>query len=171
MVTTNTSILIDWITPFSLEVTPTDTETGVISYCVEVYNSSTEEMLVSICNLIDTQYTYVPLDWYPTPCDSVNLIAIPVNSAGNGSSSHSTGVFYNGETIIQVYLSICLHVYASKSMVQTLLIEIISHILYSLQSFLLRLYSQNLTISNGYPGTARLILALSNSRNTLYSQL
>ena len=35
----------------------------------------------------------------PSPCDSVDIYIIPVNSAGNGSSSHITGTFYNSTLI------------------------------------------------------------------------
>lgn len=97
-VTTNFSIFIDWIAPFSLAVTQTNTETGIISYCVEVYNSSNQEILVSVCDLSYTHYVYSQQDlmYTPSPCDSVDVVVIPVSSAGNGSSSHSRGAFYNG---------------------------------------------------------------------------
>lgn len=93
----NFSIYISWLAPFSLDVTPTDTETGIISYYVEVYNHTDQVLLDSACGLTDTQYTYLHhgmLD--PSPCDSVDILVIPVNSAGNGSSSHLRGGFYDG---------------------------------------------------------------------------
>lgn len=104
--TTNTSIFVSWMPPFSLEITPTNTETGTIFYCVDIYNTIISH-LVSVCGLAGTQFVYFPVD--PSPCDSVNVVVTPVNAAGNGSRSHSTGVFYNGEMVITLCHSLPTH--------------------------------------------------------------
>jgi hypothetical protein len=94
----NSEILINWTAPFSLEITQIGSEMGVISYCVEIHNSSSWLPLVSVCDLINTHYMYVPLD-PPSPCDGVDVMVTPVNSVGNGSSDNSTGTFYNGGSV------------------------------------------------------------------------
>ena len=96
-VATNFSIFIEWVAPFSINLTQADMETGAISYCVDIYNSSQQALLVSLCNLNCTNYMYSQQDVVPpSPCDSVDIVVTPVNGAGNGSSSHSRGTFYNG---------------------------------------------------------------------------
>ena len=78
------SLIIQWMAPFSL----TNTE---VTYCVDVYNSTDQTLETSICGLNETQYRYEAMS-DPSPCDGVDIYVIPVNSVGNGSSSHC-GVF------------------------------------------------------------------------------
>ena len=99
VVRSNFSIFIDWQTPFSLLLTPTDTDTegDVITYCVSVYTHSTQELLDAECGLMETHYTYThqgPGD--PSPCDLVDICVFPVNTVGNGSRNCLTEAFYNG---------------------------------------------------------------------------
>ena len=101
VVRSNFSIFIDWQAPFSLLLTPTDTdaERDVITYCVAVYTHSTQELLGAECGLMETHYTYThqgPGD--PSPCDLVDVHVLPVNTVGNGSESILTGGFYDGNT-------------------------------------------------------------------------
>lgn len=93
LVAGNFTVFITWLAPFSLDITPTDTETGIMSYCVEVYKG-TQMLVVSACELVATHYTYHPV--VPSPCDIVEILVIPTNDAGNGSSSHLARALYNG---------------------------------------------------------------------------
>jgi hypothetical protein len=100
-VSTNFTIFIDWVAPFSLDITQTSMAEmgvlGVISYCVEVQKRSSREPLVSECGLVDTHYSYSWRDVMPpSPCDSMDVVITPANSAGNGSSSILRRAFYNG---------------------------------------------------------------------------
>ena len=87
------SLIIQWMAPFSL----TNTE---VTYCVDVYNSTDQTLETSICGLNETQYRYEAMS-DPSPCDGVDIYVIPVNSVGNGSSSHIIGTFYNSTLIFE----------------------------------------------------------------------
>ena len=60
VVRSNLSIFVDWEAPFSLVLTPTDTDTeiDIITYCVAVYTHSTQELLGAECGLMETNYTH-----------------------------------------------------------------------------------------------------------------
>ena len=85
------SLILQWIPPFSLAITSPN---KVITYCVDVYNSTDQTLEMSICGLNETQYRYEAMS-DPSPCNGVDIYVIPVNIVGNGSRSHIMGTFYN----------------------------------------------------------------------------
>ena len=92
----NFSFFIDWVAPYSLAITPTNAESdATITYCVEVRNGATQEILDALCGLSETRYTYSREEATdPSPCDIVDVQAIPVNSVGNGTKSRLLETFY-----------------------------------------------------------------------------
>lgn len=87
----NSSIYIDWTAPFTLDIT---SPANTITYCVDIYNISNQEVLLSVCDIIESHYTYSYYGQDPSPCDSLDIYVIPINSAGNGSSSQAITGFY-----------------------------------------------------------------------------
>lgn len=88
----NASMYIDWTPPFSLEI-----ENHIITYCVCIYNTSSQALQLSVCDLAETHFTYSYHNLEPTPCDSFDIIVFPVNRAGNGSNNQVTQTFYNSK--------------------------------------------------------------------------
>ena len=80
-----------WNPPFTLDITDV---THDIWYCVNIYNithNSQHDLLDSVCNVIQPEFRVTN----PSPCDQFKIQVIPVNSAGNGTSSSIS--LFNGE--------------------------------------------------------------------------
>jgi len=79
------SILLTWIPPFSLDITGVDPD---IKYCVEVYNTTSANSTIDpIANysvlLPNFNFTLDP----PNPCYEFEFRVIPINGVGNGNTS------------------------------------------------------------------------------------
>ena len=80
--TSESSIIISWTAPFSLDVTGVDPD---IWYSVLIYNETDIISCTDCMNITETTYTFTPD--YPSPCHKYIFTVIPLNGAGQGHTS------------------------------------------------------------------------------------
>ena len=87
------SILLTWDPPFSLDITGVDPD---LWYCVEVYNISRGgALLTSNCSVYEPQFYFNATN--PSSCHKFEFTAFAVNAVGNGSVASVNGTFFKGK--------------------------------------------------------------------------
>ena len=88
------SLHLTWSPPFSLNVT---NMTTYIHYCINIYNitNSQHDLLNTSCDILQPEFEFTITN--PSPCDQFKFQVIPVNAAGNGTSSNISGYLFSGK--------------------------------------------------------------------------
>jgi len=88
-----TSILLTWTPPFSLDITGVDPD---LWYCVEVFNVTAGRALFTTnCSVYEPEFEFTVPN--PSPCDQFEFRVIPVNGAGNGNVTTMNGTLFEGK--------------------------------------------------------------------------
>jgi len=94
-----TSILLTWTPPFSLDITGVDPD---LWYCVEVFNVTAGRTLFTTnCSVYEPEFEFTVPN--PSPCDKFEFRVIPVNGAGNGNVTTINGTLFEGKLLMSVY--------------------------------------------------------------------
>ena len=91
---TNNTITISWVSPFSLNLTTAEPD---IQYCVDVYNKSATTLISSECDITATSFSYFPEN--PSPDEVYNFKITPLSNipgALNGTVSEVNGYVLSG---------------------------------------------------------------------------
>ena len=99
----NSSYSLEWIPPFSLDITSVDPD--IEGYCVDITLPTSSSTPLSQCGITDTHFSYpIAPD---SGCHDYIFTIIPVNVLGNGTSaavvSHSQSMYIlNGFTLCEI---------------------------------------------------------------------
>lgn len=89
----DSTISLTWIPPFSLDIPGVHPD---ITYCIDVINSTSSQLILSQCEIGVSQYNYPrPLSLENKACDVFIFIVTPVNVVGNGTGSSISEKYSN----------------------------------------------------------------------------